>query len=81
METTELRKKVIAYLNETDKETLLVVNEVIENYIIKKTVAYSAEGKPLSKEDYIGTVKAADASMDNGEFTTVEDLEKEVRNW
>lgn len=127
METTELRKKVITYVNEADedtlriikavlekcqdlnekklpkiverlisqameeknqgivrpqdKETLREVNEILENYIAKKIVAYSSDGQALSKEAYIGSIKAADATMDNGEFTSVEDLEKEVRNW
>lgn len=81
METTELRKKVIEYVNQADEDTLRVVNDVIENYIFKKIVAYSSQGKPLSKEDYIESIKTADASMDNGEFISVEDLENEVRDW
>lgn len=81
METTELRKKVIAYINEADDDTLRMVKEVFENYIAKNIVAYPVDGKPLSKEEYIKSIKAADAAVDNGEFTTVEDLEKEVRNW
>lgn len=81
METTELRKKVMTYVNQADEEALRLVNEVFENYITKKFVACSSDGKPLSKEDYIESIKAADVSMDNGEFTSVEDLEREVRNW
>ncbi|MBK5212589.1 MAG: hypothetical protein JJE55_02875 [Flavobacteriaceae bacterium] len=81
MKTKLLREKVIAYLNEADDDTLRIVNEVIENYIAKNIVAYSAEGKPMSKEEYIKSVKAADTSMDAGDFTSVADLEKEVRNW
>ncbi len=81
MEMTELMKKIIAYINEADDVTLRVSNGVIEDYIGNKIVAYSSEGKPLSKEDYIESVKAADTSMDNGEFTSVQDLENEVRNW
>lgn len=81
METKLLREKVIAYVNEADDDTLRIVNEVIENYITKNIVAFSTEGRPLSKEEYIKSIKAADASMDAGDYTSVEDLEKEVQGW
>ena len=44
-------------------------------------VAYTVQGKPLTKDQYIDKVKNADKAIDRGEFTTVEDLEKEVENW
>ncbi len=81
METEALRKKVIEYVNEADESTLRMVSEMFENYISTNIIAFTSEGKPLSKEEYISGIKAADASIDKGEFTRVEDLEKEIRNW
>ena len=81
METTELRKKVIAFAKEADERALRIVNAVFENYGAEEIVAYSIDGEPLSKEDYVKSIKAADASIDAGDFTSVEDLEKEVQDW
>ena len=47
----------------------------------EQIVAYSIDGEPLTKEMYINRVKKAEASIDAGNYTTVEDLEKEVENW
>jgi hypothetical protein len=47
----------------------------------KEIVAYSVQGEPLSKEMYIQKVKEADASVEAGKYTTMEDLEKEMLNW
>tara|TARA_R110002050_G_scaffold131595_3_gene253461 strand:+ start:175 stop:420 length:246 start_codon:yes stop_codon:yes gene_type:complete len=81
MKKEELREKVLSYIREADDDTLRMVNEVIENYITNDIVAYSMNGEPLCKEKYIKSIQAADASINKGEFTTVEDLENEVGNW
>ncbi len=47
----------------------------------KEIVAYTIQGEPLTKEEYIRLIKEADKSINSGDFITVEDLEKEVQNW
>ena len=47
----------------------------------KQIVAYSIDGEPLTKEMYVDKVTKADKSVDAGNYTTIEDLEKEVENW
>lgn len=47
----------------------------------KEIVAYTIHCEPLSKKDFVKDIKNADASISAGEYTTVEDLEKEVQNW
>lgn len=44
-------------------------------------VAYSAQGEPITKEEYIKMILEADDAVSSGKFTTVEDLEKEVQDW
>lgn len=46
-----------------------------------KIVAYSVQGEVLTKELYIEKVKNTLNSVNSGNFTTVEDLEKESENW
>ncbi|MFA7445409.1 MAG: hypothetical protein WCY89_05635 [Flavobacteriaceae bacterium] len=47
----------------------------------EEIVAYTVQGQPLTKEQYSKEIRQADASIDSGQYTTVEDLEKEVKNW
>lgn len=47
----------------------------------EEIVAYTIQGQPLTKEQYSKEIQQADASIDSGQYTTVEDLEKEVKNW
>ncbi|WP_299012189.1 hypothetical protein [uncultured Polaribacter sp.] len=47
----------------------------------EKIVAYTVQGEPLTKELYIDRVKNTLQSVKEGNFTSVEDLEKESENW
>jgi hypothetical protein len=46
-----------------------------------KIVAYTIQGEPLTKEMYIEKVKNSLKSVNSGNFTNVENLEKESENW
>lgn len=46
-----------------------------------KIVAYTVQGEPLTKEMYVEKVENSLKSVNSGNFTTVEDLEKESENW
>ena len=44
-------------------------------------IAYTVQGDPLTKEMYNEKVKNAESSVKAGNFTTIEDLERESENW
>ena len=76
IETTKL--ELIQLLLQTKKESILArIKAVFEEDI----VAYTAEGKPLTKLAYKKELLEAEAEIALGEFTTQEDLEKESENW
>lgn len=62
-------------------DDLLIKLDAFKKKTSSEIVAYTIQGKPLSKKEYIKQIKEADASISAGEYTTVEDLEKEVQNW
>ena len=83
MSTVELRNKIYDSLNTVEDSSVL---EKVFNYIEniranKDIVAYTVKGKPITKKEYIQQVKDADKSITAGNYTTVEDIEKEVQNW
>jgi len=61
-------KRLEAALNETLNEDDAIV-------------AYTVAGEPLNAEHYKKRIKEADEAISRGEFTTQEDLEKEVDGW
>ncbi len=61
-------KRLEAVLNETLNEDDAIV-------------AYTVAGEPLNAEQYKKRIKEADEAISRGEFTTQEDLEKEVDGW
>jgi len=58
-------------------EELLIAETSKETTI----VAYSAEGEPITKEEYVKMILLADESINLGKFTAIDDLEKEVQDW
>ncbi|WP_046757615.1 hypothetical protein [Kordia jejudonensis] len=85
MEAVELRNKIIQLLNTDNVGYLKDIFEFAEKKKQSSSenavVAHTIKGKPLTKEMYVKQIKDADASITAGEYTTAEDLEKEVRNW
>ncbi|MBZ9729851.1 hypothetical protein LB467_09150 [Salegentibacter sp. JZCK2] len=78
MKADELKKKIIAYIDNAEPELLNKLSDVIENYQKTKAVAYTIEGKPLTKGEYEQELKIAKNEIKKGKFTSQEDLEKEA---
>ena len=76
IETTKL--ELMQLLLQTQKPSLL---ERIKKVFDTEIVAYTAEGKPLSKSAYRKELLEAEAEIERGEFITQEDLEQESENW
>jgi len=76
MDTTKI--ELMQLLLQTQKESILTrIKEIFEQDI----VAYTAEGRPITKSVYKKELLEAEAEIARGEFTTQEDLEKESENW
>lgn len=77
------REQLAQYILNSAKESSIskiksiILNEKKE----EEVVAYTVQGQPLTKAMYIKKVKDAEASVKAGNYTTVEDLEKEAENW
>ncbi len=81
MKDDKLKEKIIAYIDNADKDLLNRLSEVIENYKEKETVAYTIDGHSLSKKEYLEQLKAAETEIKKGDFISQKDLEKESENW
>jgi hypothetical protein len=54
------------------------INDLIDSTAI---VAYTVTGEPMTLLEYNRNLEEGEAQIARGEFTTQEDLEKEVENW
>ncbi|TXE16858.1 hypothetical protein ES692_10895 [Psychroserpens burtonensis] len=84
MGATALKNKILQLINTDNVNHLKAIIDFAEKQKEEndsEIVAYTVNGDSLTKEEYVNRVKEADASITHGEYTTVEDLEKEVKKW
>ncbi len=68
----------LLHINDESKlKKIIALKSVIDN----EAVAHTISGYPVDKQEYINMVKEADDRIASGNYTTIEDLEKEIENW
>lgn len=77
------REQLAQYILNTAKESSI---SKIKSIILNESngddiVAYTVQGEALTKEMYIKKVKEAEARINAGEYTTHDDLLKEMETW
>jgi hypothetical protein len=68
----------LLHINDESKLKKIIA---LKSVLDKEVVAHTISGYPIDKEEYINMVKEADERISSGEYTTIEDLEKEIENW
>lgn len=85
MGAVELRNKIIQLLNTDNISYLKDIFEFAEkkksNTSDDDIIAYTVQGQPLNRKEYVRQIKEAEDQIERGEFITVQDLEKEAQNW
>ena len=86
MNLEEKRKALAKWILETDENSLNEVEAVYNLHsknqeISSDIVAYTVSGEPLTKEIYIQKVREAEKRINDGHFTTHEDILKEMQSW
>lgn len=61
-----------------DQSTLAKIASVLEDSAI---VAYSTNGEPLTKTDYLKTLSDAEKEIDSGDFLSHEEVVKTSNDW
>ena len=82
----ELLKKIEAVVNEYNAQFGSGhVNEPQTSYNVvsveKEIVAYTVEGQPLTKEEYVKILDDAEAEIDNGDYYTTDEVLKMIASW
>ncbi len=83
MNTAALKKELHSYIEKADNRFLKMVYALAKSYEDEEVivVGYEADGTPITKETLIEEAREASAQVKSGNYTTQEDLEKDVENW
>ena len=81
MSTAEIREELHKYIDQGDKHFLKAIYAMAKVYSGEEIVAYTADGRQLTKEQYIKEIEEAEAQIERGEHITMEELEKESKKW
>lgn len=73
--------ELLDWLLHINDESKLKKVMALKTVLDKETVAHTISGYPIDKQEYINMVKEADERISSGNYTTIEDLEKEIENW
>lgn len=95
MDIEKLRQEIIKKIEETDDmELLFKIKAIIDDYSMvnepsvqygiesdEDIVAYTVDGKPLTKAEYIADIKLAEKDFEEGNFYTTNEVRKIVASW
>lgn len=81
MESLELKETVLRYINRADDRLLHTVRASVESDQENYVVAFTIDGKLLTKKQYNQGLLDAEAEIEGGAFTTQEDIQRESENW
>lgn len=81
MDIAAKKIELLDWLLHINDESKLKKIMALKTILDKDAVAHTVNGYPVDKEEYISMVKEADERITSGNYTTIEDLEKEIESW
>ncbi|WP_143569801.1 hypothetical protein [Tenacibaculum agarivorans] len=80
MDIQAKRIELAKWILDVGEDLLNKVNAIKENSS-SEIIVYSVSGEPLTKEVYVKKIKEAEARIESGQFTSHDDLLKEMQDW
>lgn len=83
MNIEQLRQKMHTYIKHADEKMLRMMHTLANEYHQEndnEIVGYLL-GKPITKKQMLKELKEAEAKIEKGEYITIEELEKESKEW
>ncbi|MCW4467969.1 hypothetical protein OGH69_03245 [Flavobacterium sp. MFBS3-15] len=95
MDIDKLKEKIIRRIEETDDLGMLLdIQDIINNqsaaaepavaYGIESDediAAYTVDGKPMTRAEYMADIEAAEKEFEEGDFYTTDEVKKIVASW
>ncbi|MFZ9956095.1 MAG: hypothetical protein ACO3E1_08215 [Flavobacteriales bacterium] len=81
MGAPKLRSEVEKLIKEADERLLEMVHAMATAYTNKNIVAYTTDGKALTREDYIKQIEKGVADAKAGRVISTSELKKKIKSW
>ncbi len=81
MTTLQKKTKIKKYIEQKADERFLNIVYAIMEADTNLIVGYTADGKPLTRQEAKERLKKAEARINKGQYITQDELEKEAANW
>ena len=84
MSAVEMREQVHQLIDQLDERLLKAVHAMLGTYVQKYVdpiVGYEADGTPITASTLEQQADEAVTQIERGEYTTLEELEKESEQW
>lgn len=81
MDIAAKKIELMDWLLHIDDESKLKKIIALKFILDQEVVAHTISGYPVDKQEYITLVQEADQRISSGQYTTIEDLEKEIEKW
>lgn len=77
MKVAELKEELRTLTDKGNPELLELLLEVAKEYSAED---FSKPGMPMSKDELLQRIRSAKSRIDSGEFISMDELEKEIKN-
>lgn len=81
MDTQGIKLDLIQWLANLQDVKIIQHIASIKEQQSQKTNHYILPGEPMTEDEFVGRIQSARSRIQNGQFTTMEDLEKEMETW
>lgn len=82
MNVLKKRDYIHSHLHQVDESLIDELYRKIHSRLTEDpVVGYNASGAVIRKSQFIADIKEAEAQIERGEYLTIEELEKEAREW
>ena len=83
MSATQVKEQIQKYIDQADERMIRAIYAMLQNYFDQEEeiVAFTVNGKPLTKKDMLDTLNQAVTDVENGKGLTSDDIRKEKKNW
>ncbi len=78
MGASQIKEELYHFIEEGDSRLINMLYAVAREYTQED---YTLPGSPMSKDTLTERIRSAKSRIKSGQFTTQEDLEKEMKKW
>jgi hypothetical protein len=81
MDSKQIRLDLIQWLSTMKDVKILHQIAQLKATVTENQVNYATPGQPMTRDEFSYLIESSRKRVDNGQFTSMEDFEKEIEQW